>query len=383
VSVDTYSPTLYHTTYATMPSTTRTRPQSVLIQAIKDDAQLFAPLKVGDLVEGTVTHKGSRLILVDLGKHGTGAVYGSEISSAREIVRELDIGSTLTGKVADLDNEDGYVELAIAETGAQKSWDEVTALYGKEEVFTVTPSGYNKGGLIADVAGLKAFLPLSQLAGEHYPKVPDGDKEKIIEELQRLQEEEFSVKIIDINQKQNKVIISEKAAVQESAKELALQYSVGQEVEGVISGVADFGAFVKFTDNPSIEGLIHVSELSHKAVENAKEIVKVDDVITAKIIEIKEGKIYLSLKAMEEDPWAEAGTQFAVGTEVRGKVYQLTPVGAVISLGSLQGHVPITVFGSMEKMRSQLEAGKEYVFVVSEVKPEEQRIFLTLKKTGS
>lgn len=327
-----------------------------------------------------VMHKGARTILVDLGKHGTGAVYGGEIQNARELVRGLEEGSAIFAKIIELDNEDGYIELSIAEAGRQKAWDEIRELQEKDEVIQVQPVGFNKGGLIIEVAGVRGFLPLSQLSPEHYPKIPDGDKQRIVRELQELQKQTFSVKIIDVNPKTQKLIFSERAAAEESMKELAKEYSVGQIVSGTISGVASFGAFFRFADHPELEGLIHISELAHRLVENPKEIVSLDQAVQAKIIEIKEGKVYLSLKALEADPWDKAGGAFRVGEEARGKVYAFHPFGAIIDLGGLQGQIHVAEFGGTDEMKAALKQGEAYSFVVSDFKPEEKRIFLKLKK---
>ncbi|MDP3645565.1 MAG: S1 RNA-binding domain-containing protein [bacterium] len=354
--------------------------QTLLQQVLRDLPAQFAPLKPGEVVEGILLQKGARLLLLDLGRHGTGAVYGGELTNARELVRGLLIGSKILGKVVCLDNEDGYVELSIAEAGREKAWDEIRELQEKDEPFLVQPVGFNKGGLIIEVAGIKGFLPLSQLSPEHYPKVPDGDKQKIIQELQNLQKQKFSVKIIDANSKTDKLIFSERAAAEENMKELAKGYSVGQVVTGIVSGVASFGAFFRFADNPKLEGLIHISELDHRLVENPKEVVSLDDSIQAKIIEIKDGKVYLSLKALKADPWESAGTTFHAGQEARGKVYAFHPFGAVIDLGGLQGQIHVAEFGGVLEMKGALKEGETYSFIVSEVRPEEKRIFLKLKK---
>ena len=272
------------------------------------------------------------------------------------------------------------MELSIADAGKQKALEEVNELREKDEAFTIRPSGFNKGGLIADIAGLKAFLPLSQLSPEHYPKVQDGDKAKIVQELQRLLKEDFSVKIIDVNSKSDKLIISERAATEDSMKRFAEQYSVGQIIEGVISGVASFGAFIRFTDNPAVEGLIHISELDYRLIENPKEVVSIDEQVTAKIIEIKDGKIYLSLKALKADPWEKTSELFKEGAEVRGRVYAFHPFGAIIDLGGVQGQIHVTEFGGVQEMKDALLRDKEYGFIIQTVKLEERRIYLKLKK---
>lgn len=354
---------------------------SVIQEVVKENVQAISVLKPGDVVQGTLIDKGSKLIIIDLGRNGTGAVYGGELQNAREMVRGLRAGDKIAAKVIDPDNEDGFVELSISEAGRQKAWDEILELKEKDEVMTLRASGFNKGGLIIELCGIKGFLPLSQLSTEHYPKIPDGDKNKIVQELQQLSKEDLKLKIIDVNTKTGKLIFSERAANEESLKELAQNYEVGQEIQGVISGVASFGAFIRFTDNPSVEGLIHISELDHRLIDNPKEIVNVDDAVKAKIIEIKDGKIYLSLKALKEDPWKNADKKYKEGVDVKGTVYVFNPFGAIIDLGNgLQGQIHVTEFGGIDEMRKALQLKQAYDFVIAAIKPEEKRIYLKLKQ---
>lgn len=224
-----------------------------------------------------------------------------------------------------------------------------------------------------------AFIPVSQLGNEHYPKVED--KTDIGKALQLLVGQELTVKIIDANPRTNKLILSEREAQEISAKELVKNYTIGQIIEGIVSGVADFGVFVRFTDNPSLEGLIHVSELAHRMVENPKEVVKIDDAIKAQIIEIKDGKISLSLKTLQPNPWDKAAEYYKEGGIVRGIVYSTNPFGAIINLAhDLQGQLRVTDFGGIEEMKQNVTLGKEYEFKIEAVNPEEKRIVLTLKK---
>ena len=352
-----------------------------LSQIIKSEPAIFSLLKVGDLVQGAVLEKGANKIVIDLGRHGTGAIYGSEVQNARELVKNLKIGDSIHAKVVQMDNEEGLVELSLAQAGKQKAWAGVLELSEKEEIISVKPTGFNKGGLITDLNGLQAFLPISQLSSEHYPKTFQDDKNQINETLQKLVGEELSVKIIDVNPRTNKIILSEKAVQELSSKELVKNYEVGQLIEGIVSGVADFGAFVRFTDNPAVEGLIHVSELDWRIVENPKEIVKVDDVIKAKIIEIKDGKIFLSLKALQADPWEKVKERYADGQEIVGTVYGFHPFGAIINLDNqIQGQLHVAEFGSVQEMKKQLAIGSEHRFVIENIKPEDKRITLKPKR---
>lgn len=351
-----------------------------LTQFLKTDQTLLSSVRPGDLVKGVVLEKNSKRLVVDLGRAGTGAVYWNEMQNAREIVRGLKIGDELSAKVIQVDNEEGMIELSLSQADKQKAWSELQEIKDKEEVLTVKASKFNRGGLIAEMHGLPAFLPVSQLAQEHYPKAAPEDKAKIAAALEALVGQELKVKIIDLNSRTNKLIVSERAANEISIKELAKNYEVGQVVEGIVSGVADFGAFLKFTDNPVVEGLIHVSELDWREVVNPKEVLNVDDVVKAKIIDIKDGRISLSLKALKTDPWLTASEKFKEGEVVKGLVYNFNPFGAVINLDKeIQGQIHVTEFGGVLEMKKVLTAGETYQFIVQEVKPTERRIVLKLK----
>lgn len=353
---------------------------SKFAELVKTETSAFGVLKVGDIVEGTLLEKGARRLLVDLGRHGVGVVYRGELMGARSAIKDLAPGAALHAKVVEVDNEEGYVELSIAEAGRQKAWAAVAELKEKGEPLTVKVVGANKGGLTTELEGLPAFIPVSQLAPEHYPRVVSEDKSEIGTALQTLVGTELTVKLIDANPRTGKLILSEREASEVSTRELVKNYTEGQVVEGIVSGIADFGVFVRFTDNPSVEGLIHVSELDYRMVENPKEVVKVDEAVKAKIVEIKDGKISLSLKALKEDPWTTAAERYPVGTEVRGMVYSTNPFGALVNFEDLQGQIHVTEFGGIEEMKKHLVAGKSYVFVVQDVKPAERRVLLKLKK---
>ena len=354
---------------------------SDVFDLLKSEPGALTLLKAGEVVEGTLLEKGSRKTLLDLGRFGTGIVYRSEMQNAREILKNLKIGDKIQAKVVDPDNEEDLVELSLAEVDKQKAWTEVSDLKEKEEIVSVVPTKFNRGGLITEISGLQAFLPISQLGNEHAPKISADSTTQLAEALEKLVGQELKVKVTDVNPRTKKLIISEKAATEVSSRELAKNYTVGQVVEGVVSGVADFGAFIRFTDNPAVEGLIHVSELDYRQIDNPKEVIHVDDAVTAKIIDIKDGKISLSLKALKADPWEKAGEKYKEGEVVHGKVYSFNPFGAIVSLDpEIQGQIHVTEFGSVEEMKKHLTLGNEYNFTVESVKVPEKRIMLKLKK---
>jgi len=358
---------------------TKNKP-NIISQILKSN--VFPVLHVGDLLEGKILHKGAARIFVDLDKYGTGVIYRNEIQNAKSILKNLKEGDIIHGKVIDTDNEEGFVELSVSDADKQKSWSEVQELQAKEEIIKVKITGFNKGGLIAEINGLSAFLPISQLAPENYPKFPEEEKGKIVQALQMFVGKELQVRIIDTNHRTNKLIISEKAALKTSFNELIKNYAPGQIIDGVISGVADFGAFIKFTDNPELEGFVHISEIDWKIIDNPKEILKIDDAVKAKIMEIKDGKIYLSLKALKKDPWEDAEKYFKEGDEVEGIVYIYNQFGAIVNLPhNLQGIIKITNFGNISEIKRQIKQGEKYSFIIETIKPQERRIFLRLKMT--
>lgn len=355
--------------------------KNMVVDLFKTEPGLFPVVKSGDLIEGKILDKSSKMILVDLGQFGTGAVYKGELANAQSLIKDLKEGDKINAKVIDADNEDGYVELSLAAADKQKAWGTISEIKEKDEPFSVKVKGSNKGGFMTEINGVPAFLPTSQLNNDHLAQITGEDKSISFDLMKKFIGTEVMVKIIDLNPRNNKLILSERAAEQVNMKELAKNYSVGQMIDGVVSGIADFGVFIKFTDNPEVEGLIHISELSHNLVSNPKEVVNVDDVLRAKIIEINEGKISLSLKSVQENPWENAVKYYKEGDEITGVVYALNPFGAIISLGhDLQGQVHVSEFGGGEEMKRALVISKKYDFVVGGVSPDDKRIILKIKK---
>ena len=358
-----------------------TKTTSPLKELLKSQPNVVKFLKYGDLVEGTLLQKGIRGVFFDLGPLGTGILRGSELQNAREALKAIESGASVTAKVIEPEDDDGYVVLSLAEAGRQKAWASLQELSERGEVVPAPVVGANSGGLLVQLGELQGFLPVSQLTSEHYPRVDDGDRSKILEELKKFIGQELKIKLINVNPRTRKLIVSEKETVAENLKELLERYKAGDTVDGVISGVADFGAFMKFTDNTAIEGLIHISELDHRLIENPKEVVALGDGVKAKIIEIKDGRVSLSLKALKTNPWETIGDQYKEGDTVEGAVARFNPYGAFIVLNpNIHGLIHVSEFGSVEEMKKQLAVGASYTFIISMMRPQEKRIILKLKK---
>ena len=362
-----------------MPSATKSN--SPLAQLFKEPGA-NAALKKGEVVTAVYIGKTQHAHFFDLGRAGTGIVYGLELINAYEAMKAVKPGDGILAKIADPENADGYAELSISETSKHKAWAGIQEMMDRGEPIKVKVAGANTGGLIVPVSDVKAFLPVSQLSADHYPRVADGDRIRILDELKKLVGAELTVKIIDFNPRTAKLIVSERGVLDENTKESIAKYKAGDVVKVIVSGVADFGAFVKFADDLNVEGLIHISEIDHRLIEDPREAVAVNDALEAKIVEIKDGRISLSLKALRENPWDKAGERYAEGQVAEGTVHRFNQLGAVVKLDAdFQGLVRATDFGGVEEMQKALSVGAARKFVIEAVKPAEKRIMLKLAET--
>jgi small subunit ribosomal protein S1 len=368
-----------------MPSETQySKMAAALTQFLKSDLP-GNRLREGDVAEVALLKKASREAYFDMGRFGTGIVYGIEFLNARDIIKNLEAGAKIPAKIVEVDGYEGYIELSLAEAGKQRVWQQAQDLLDSGEIVKIKIGSSNAGGLVGNLFDLKAFLPTSQLSNDHQPKVVDGDRQKIADELKKLIGEELSVKIINVNSRTNKLIVSERETLSANVKELLQQYQVGQDVDGLVSGLADFGIFVRFVDNPQIEGLVHIPEIDHRIVDNPKDLMKLNEPVKIKIIDIRDGRVFLSLKALKANPWDTVAEKFKPGDEVKGRVYKFNPFGATIDLDhGIQGMIHISEFGGLDEMKKALQHGESYSFVIDTLKPEEKRLILKLSaKDGS
>jgi len=345
-------------------------------ELIKKNTDPANPLQIGATIEGKVVARDRSSLFIDLGIYGTGIIYGREFYVAKETIKNLEIGEKVHAKIVEIENEDGYRELSLKDATKDISWQKLKEAKASGEILNVRIAGVNKGGLLTTLNGIQAFLPVSQLAPEHYPRVADADKQKILKELQKFIGKTFEVKVLDLMAEENKLILSEKAKTEEKIKEILKDYKKGDVVEGEITGVADFGVFIKFGE---IEGLIHISELDWQLVENPAEVVKVGEIVKAKIIDINNNQVFLSLKALKANPWEEIEKQYKKGDIMKGKVTKFSTFGAFIEiLPKIRGLCHISEFSSKEEMENFLKIGETYDFQVLLIEPKEHRMSLKL-----
>lgn len=334
------------------------------------------PPSVGDTVEGDVIGIEKSCVYIDLTPYGTGIIFGKEFINARDIIKKINIGDKVAAKVVDAGNKDGYIELSLKEARQALIWDEAEKAIKDKLVLELPVAEANKGGLIITWQGIKGFLPASQLKAEHYPKINDGDKDKIIDELKKLVGQKISVAIITALPKEGKLIFSEKNIEKKSKQKMVDHYKVGDVCPGEITGIVDFGIFVKLEDG--LEGLVHISEIDWTLVENPRAFYKVGEKVNVKVIEVKDGKVSLSIKALKENPWIEAEKKYKKGEEVAGVVIKYNKHGALASIEEgISGLVHISEFGSEAKMKEKLELGKSYTFKILLFEAKNQKMGLS------
>ena len=360
-------------------------------------AKLSLPPKVGDVVEGVVIAKDTNKVFVDLSPWGTGIIYGREYLAARDMLRRVKVGDTLSAQVVEEENEEGYIELSLKEARRAMLWAEAEQAVANRQIFPLVVKDANKGGLLLEWQGIPGFLPASQLTPEHYPRVENGDKDKILQELRKLIGKTLYVSILSINHEEEKLIFTERSPDEESqsgaaegsaqpGKEpsrrrkrdasLLAKYAVDQVIEGEVTGVVDFGVFIKLEEG--LEGLAHLSELDWGLVTDPRKLFKVGDRVRAKIIDIKDGKVSLSIKRLTPDPWEGAKDRYHKGQRVDAVIIKHNKHGALASVEEgVAGLVHVSEFPSEEVLRSTLKLGERHPFIITVFEPKERRMILS------
>ena len=353
-----------------------------LMDTLFKSAGALSTPKAGELISGTVLSRRGPFVYVDLGPYGTGVVYGREFYNARDIIKTLKIGDAVTAKVVEVENEDGYTELSFREAGKDKMWQEAEALMKNKMPVSLPVLSANKGGLVMNLQGVSGFLPVSQLTAKHYPRVEGGDKSKILSELQKFVGETLEVTILDINPKENKLIFSEKNVESDELKEVLSKYQIGDTIEGEVTGVVDFGVFIKIEEG--LEGLAHISELDWGLVENPSDLFNVGAQVKAKIINVEGGKVSLSVKALKPDPWKDFASKFKKSDIIKGRVRKIDRFGVFVEIEDflLSGLAHVSEFGSEKEMREHMELDKIYHFQILNLNSDERKLSLSYVKEG-
>ncbi len=341
--------------------------------------------KVGDAVKGKILSSSRREVRIDIEGVTTGVVRGRELFAESSVYKNLKPGDEVEATVIDLENENGDVELSFRFAGQARAWDDLRRLFTTGEIVAVKILEANKGGLIVSVSHITGFLPVSQLSPDHYPRVSGGDKSKILEKLRTYVGGSMDVRVIDVNERENKLIVSEKSVWEERQKDIISRFKVGDMVEGEVTALADFGAFVKFAVGEgaeALEGLVHISEIAWQRIDHPRDLLSVGETVKAEIIGLEGSKIFLSMKKLIEDPWKRVEEKYKINSIVKGKILKVNPFGFFVELDpNIHGlaHVSELSAKPVSDIATIGKPGDVLDFKIVSIEPKEHRLGLSIK----
>ncbi len=298
----------------------------------KVSAKFSVPLiKEGQKVKWIVLKKIGNGVLVDCANSAfTGVILSKEVKELERSGYDLAPGREIELEIVNpsIRHEDWYYIVSITKLLQYDVWKAILKKFEDDEIITVIPTEANLGGLLVDMHGIKWFVPLSQLAPIHYPRVEDWDQEAIFEKLLDLIGKELRVRIINIDEEEKRIILSEREALKEERESVLKELEVGKIFDGVVSGVSSYGLFVTIWG--TVEWLVHISEITYGHVNNIDRLGKIWDKIQVKVIGLENGKISLSSKKLKNDPWTELPKQHKVGDILEWEIIRYVPYGVFI-----------------------------------------------------
>jgi small subunit ribosomal protein S1 len=354
---------------------------------LKNDAFSVELPQAGEVREGTIASINPTQILVSIGAKSEGVISGRELEVIDAEDRDaFEVGQEIPVFVVSPEDSNGNVVLSFKRAQEQMAWESVEKLMESDEIVESKVIGYNKGGLIVGVHGLRGFVPASQISvlrrSQAVGDTPEQRWAKMIGEA-------ISVRIIEVDRSRRRLICSERAASSESRQ--SIKERVIEELEegrvytGRVTSLADFGAFVNIN---GADGLVHLSELSWDRIQHPNEILEVGQEVKVKVINIDREKkrIGLSLRALSDDPWRTRVERFSVGQLVEGVITRLTKFGAFARLeGDIEGLIHISEISEnrIEHPKEMLKEGEVVALRVIRIDPEQHRIGLSLRKVDS
>jgi len=360
--------------------------QSMESLLANEDLSVDMP-QAGEIRKGTIASISSSQILVSIGAKSEGVISSRELEQLSASEREaLTVGAEIPVYVQNPEDENGNVVLSLRRAQEQISWENVEKMLEEDRVYESKIVGFNKGGLIAMVGGLRGFVPSSQISGARRAQAIGDTPEQ---RWQKMVSQPITVRIIEVDRERRRLILSERAASTESRqsiKERVIdELEVGKTYSGRVTSLSDFGAFVNIN---GADGLVHLSELSWERVQHPRDVLEVGQEVKVKVINIDREKkrIGLSLRALADDPWKSRVEKFAVGQLVEGVITRLTKFGAFARLeGDIEGLIHISEMADhrIEHPKEVLKDGEVRTLRIVRIDPEQHRIGLSLRKVDS
>jgi len=351
-------------------------------EVLTDDTHDPVEFELGDLVEGVVVAIERSKIVLDLGGFSSGVITGQESLDSSNTIKDLKVGDKVEAVVIGEENEYGQLILSLRRAAQENTWDEFMKKYDESMPFEMKVREANKGGLLVEEDGIRGFVPVSQLTPQNYPRVEGGDSSLILRKLEKLVGKNLSVKVINFDEKERRLILSEKAAYRGERQAVISKLKVGEKIKGRVSGIVNFGIFVNYE---GVEGLVHISEVAWGHVADPRQYAKVGDEIEVLVIGIENDKISFSMKRLTKDPWAEVVDKYKIEQKVKGPVTRITPFGVFIKLEEeVEGLIHISEFSEDEHVTdpsSLFEIGEEIEAKIISIDLDEHRVGLSVKDT--
>jgi small subunit ribosomal protein S1 len=343
--------------------------------------------KRGDVVSGTVALVGNGEILIDVGGKSEGILAPKEYAQMSSSERQSrEVGDVVEVLIVNPSNQEGQIIVSFSQVRIGQDWDEAEALAESGESFESTVSGHNKGGLIVFMGAVRGFVPVSQLDRRHAidRSRVDGTYES---PLARFADQPIWLKVIEHDRQKNRLILSEQAAMRERRKhlkrDLLASLKEGTVVDGRVTSLADFGAFV---DIGGADGLVHLSELSWNRVSHPSELLELGQDVTVKVIAVdrERNRIGLSLKQLQPEPWSTIEDRYQVGEVVEAEITRLADFGAFARLeNDIEGLIHVSELSDDEVAPGDVvESGQRVAVRIIRIDPERKRIGLSLKRAS-
>lgn len=370
-------------TDAAAPPATGPESMEHLMESYMDEMEheLQGPRR-GEVLDGTIVRVDPEGVLVDIGLKSEGLIPGHEVQKARAVGEELRIGDKVVVYVLQPESPDGHVILSLSRARVERGWRLVQQAYESSEMIEAEVVDYNKGGVIVNVHGLRGFVPLSQIASL---RGGTTNADEVETHLRRLLHQHLPLKIIELNRRRNRLILSERQAVQEQRsrrkEQLIHELREGEVRHGRVTSLTDFGAFV---DIGGADGLVHISELAWGTVGHPSEVVRVGQEVSVYVLGVdhERKKIALSLKRAQPEPWSRVTERYAVNQIVSATITKLTTFGAFARLEpGVEGliHVSEMSDSHVSHPRQVVQEGQRVAARILRIEPERRRIGLSMR----
>jgi small subunit ribosomal protein S1 len=345
-----------------------------------DESLLHKRVEQGDLCKGVVVNISANEILVDIGTKSEGVISGRELERLEpETLKNLKVGDEITAYVVRVEDRDGNVVLSLARAQAEQDWQNAQSFYRAGKCFEGTAVDYNKGGLIVKCGSLRGFVPASELSDCH--RIGAKGLADMVGQVLRL-------KIIELDRQRNRLILSERLAMrewrQEQKEKLLSELKEGDILEGEVSSLCDFGAFI---DLGGADGLVHLSELSWGRISHPEEVLRVGDRVSVYILNVdrERNRIGLSIKRLQPEPWAQVEKKYAVGQLVEGEITKLTNFGAFARIDTeIEGLIHISELSDKQitHPKEVVKKGDVLTLRIIRIDPERRRMALSLRQVA-